>query len=649
MHTSPRGALLASALAVCIASPPALCTVAALPPPCTESFDSEPIPLLVDQLKSARQSSYDSWAARCASEALTRKDESVVALLIPLLETDSVDASYVMSALTGPGHSGATAIPYLEHRLRAGGRDFSQEAYSVLGAMGKPAQPTIPLLIEKARGINISYTFESNDAINALGALAEFDKRRIVPLLVEFLNDPSRVSAAAKALASMGSKARSAQDPVARALSSAVASDDLSSAMELERTLVRIGDPKKTTAVLAPLLRQPRISFNTAYELTDLGPGARAAIPLLYERFHAPETDEQERFYDLRAMVAIAPDSRDVLRSILEQIAVHDFVFQLGADELLKVKPFPAELAPSLVWALEAGTQDQPELRQALQTVLRSTHTHIQPAYRETPPPRDVGNELIDGIWVLMRQQNPITVEDAREALRLDPNRYVMAVAGRTGTLRLKHEWPPSASADNVVRSVDSGPVDSGFNGASQTVRIVLGEGYCMTNSQLRLRFPPPPPDKVDPSIAGIAEVVVVGHRPRGMGESPQILELDRTADESKARSAYTTLNGTCARGVSIVKTFGAGYWSAVCPFEYDSQFIDTTVAPELRRQLGADVSRFNLAAPRINDSGYFQFVGYTELPPEPVPADWSARGRQISFNFDRCSRKPENVQVYVP
>ncbi len=613
MHTSLRGALLASALAVCIASPPAV-PIAALPPPCTQSFDSEPIPLLVDQLKSAKQSSYDSWAARCASEALTRKDESVVTLLIPLLETNSVDASNVMRALTGPGHSGATAIPYLEHRLRTGGRDFSKEAYSVLGAMGKPAQPAIALLIEKARGINISYTRESDDAIEALGALAEFDKRRIVPLLVDFLNDPSRVSAAAKALERMGSKARSAQDPVAHALSSAVASDDLSSAMELERTLVRIGDPKKTTAVLAPLLRQPEMSFNTAFALTELGAGARAAIPLLYERFHAQETSEQERFYDLRAMIAIAPDSRDVLRSILEQIAVHDDVFQIGVDELLKVKPFPAELAPSLVWALEAGTQDQPQLRQTLESVLRGTHTQLRPAYRETPPPRDVGNELIDGIWVLMRQPNPITVADVREALRLDPSRYVMAVDGRTGTLRLKQEWPPATSADNLVRSVGSGPVGSDFSGASQTVQIVLGDGYCMTSSQLKLRFPP---DKDDSSIVGTDEVVVVGHRPR-LAQAPQILELDRTADASKARSAYTTLNSTCARGFSIVKTFGAGYWNAVCPFTYDSQFIEATVAPELRKQLGSDVGRFNLAAPRISGADYFQNVGVYRIAARP-------------------------------
>jgi len=530
--------------------------------------------------------------------------------------------------------------------LRAGGLSFAIAAYPTLAAIGADARPALPLLMDKARGIGLSYTGESRNAIATLGALAQFDRRRIVPLLLDLLHDPARAPAAAEALAKLGRQGTAVEDAVTHALDLEVNAGDASAVHDVEAALIKIGDPKRTAATMMPLLNRPQFSFDTGFLIRNLGPPAIAAIPALSARFHAADTNDQERFYDLLAMLAIAPRSPVVIQAYLQGLSRHtvDTTINLNLD-VLRVRPFPAQLAPDLVHVLETATQDKPALRQTLEEALDHTGTNLRPVYRDARSPEDVGQHLSEGIWALAQQPHAISSEDVLRALKLDPDAYVVEHTGRAAHLWRKPDWSNKPGTPPLVREVEVDGIQEVLGSFGQGIHIDLSDGYCMTDDQLKPRFAM----KEEPVPPGIATVTVSGSRINRSAEPPLTLDGDHSLDKSRARSTTVFLNGQCQRRISIGKSFDAGYANAICPFTYNKAFLQQTVMPRLRETLGNDFRQFALNAPKIDFLGWFVQLTYTEVAPIPTPIHWGWQQRQVSVMLDRCKARPDVVAEFIP
>jgi hypothetical protein len=219
-----KGVVAAAAALGLMVPSPVRATSPAPPPPYPRSFDSEAIARLVEQVKQASGPDWNAgWTAGCAADSMSRKDARIIPTLLTLLDThDRTVESLALRAVCGTGHSGATAVPYIERRLRAGGLSFAIGAYPVLVCVGDGAIPAIPLLIEKSEGVNVSFGAESERAIETLGQLSSRAPERIIPHLIHLLDEREHAAAAAKALERIGRPARTAQNALRRNLSAAV-------------------------------------------------------------------------------------------------------------------------------------------------------------------------------------------------------------------------------------------------------------------------------------------------------------------------------------------------------------------------------------------------------------------------------------------
>jgi hypothetical protein len=360
-------------------------------PPCPTNLSSKSAERLANRIADTTK---EDWWRACAANSLVQKGADAIPILIRLLKngdlsTQLLAMDYVSEAKTHGG-SMREIVPIIVQDLKTYNpndpamRGEVYRIYWALEFLGKDAKPAIPILIEKSRsdvpGIPVP---ESHWAIRTLGRIGKYDAARVVPHLVQLLDEPSRRVDAANALADMAASARSAVPTLTRHLEGGVISPGDKFSESLMWALARCGDSSTTVATLTPLLLAPGLELQAANALRGIGPAARPAIPYLLSRLENSSSPAQEKIIDVLALLAIDPDSIETLKRILAQ-AVRDNSYDI-ADQLAHAKALPAGLAPDLQLAI--NTSPDPHLRQLYIDALEHIHASTSHAISHSKSP----------------------------------------------------------------------------------------------------------------------------------------------------------------------------------------------------------------------------------------------------------------------
>ena len=447
-------------------------------------YDSQPTYRLIRWVKAYNESDWDAEVkANCAGKALGRRDETVIPDLIALIDAsgDTVVWSTAMDAICGEGHSGSSAIPYLLRRLPSGNSVFTLQAYAALDCMGRAAKPAIPYLIQKSA--------DDDRAVELLGQLAQHYPKMIVPHLIQLLDSPARASAAAFALGQARSGARLALDALRSHLAVAVTGNQDALAAQLIFAVGKVGDPSTTVPELLPLLDKQGIREAAARALGEIGPPAAAAVPRLISRLEDPEVDPKERYVDIAALGSIDTHSRPVLDVLLQEASSDkDFSGNFeAASDLSKIDPLPKDFAPQLISALEslpAGGDIRHELGEALSHTHTGGHTV---GWLEPSPPSNIDGALIDGVWALVLQAQPVTLEDVFKHLGLRREDYRLEGDPRTYSLDARwsayHSRPESVPISHVTFYGVISHFD--WQPTRQEVRVKFNGRFCLAASSV--------------------------------------------------------------------------------------------------------------------------------------------------------------------
>jgi len=623
---------------------PCAAAVAPKPPPaCPVSFDTEAIPTLIENIKAVGENNWSAaWTAGCSSKALARKGEDIIPALISLMDSHQrAVEQFAIEAVCGPGHTGATAVPYIEQRLRDGGLAFAVLAYPTLACIGEGAVSTIPLLLSKSLSINLSFPAEAALATETLGSLYQYDAR-IIPHLRRLLDQPMHTNAAANALEKIGRPARSAEEALRRNLAIAVDASRDDTAVSLIAALGTVGTPQPTVSALVPVLDlyRPRLTAAAARALARFGPQAAPAVPALIRRLSAADAGSQERADDVAALIAIDRSTPAVLKAILDEMTreIDPLADESTAATLAKVDPFPSELAAPLIAAIEMRDPDS-NARRLLEQALAHTRTDLKPEVIPKPAPTDVSDRLGAALWALTQQPRAIVLDDLVQRLHMDPNEYLNE--GQPGYFTFTRKLSPGQPSPtaSLVKSVkftglgrDIGPP------VKQVVDIVLDAGSCVSAEGIRAKIATQAPADTGAAVAETTD--------RNAVQSLRV-EGDHSTNKSTARESELELEPGCAAAVKIIKLFDPDYWNAVCPFTYDHAFIESSVMPTVQSQFGNQFGNFDLEAPEIHDYGPVIAVSYNEARPELPRRPW--QGLRLSLEVDRCSHAISNVSRYVP
>lgn len=498
------GIPIANSIAV-IAVPPGI-------PRCNSSLDSEPIPQLIERIKksSGLGVEVEGFDAGCASEALGRRGDGAVPALISLMKTrDPTIESLALSALCSQQNKGVTALPYIEKRLRGKDSVFDKLAYPTLACMGDGAKPAIPIVIRKSVSCSTAAPSDCDDAIAALGDLAQYDRQHVVPHLMSLLDEPAHFEAAAKALEEAGDSARAAQEPLIQKLLEATGAHQDDRAAILISALRYVGDPDRTAGVMHALLEHP------------------------------DQTDAHSRAAAVSALVWVAPGLPATLQVVLDD-GVRRGQFE-HFNILASVNPFPSELAPTVVTAIHE-LQAQPSWVSVLRTALVHTHGDLPCCQPVPEPTHDVSERLAHGLIALTQQSRPIVVNDLIQQLHLDPNNYDDQGNAFFRRLSRKPASNPGSSPESLIDSID-------VLEERQELDIVLKAGYCVSEAAVRSRLPPPP---VPPEPKSEPPTIIVTGVGRSLG--PGLIRFKSPGE--KDRCGLMDLGDRCAGYVRIVKTF---------------------------------------------------------------------------------------------
>lgn len=242
------------------------------------------------------------------------------------------------------------------HQLKAGGAD---------------AVPVVVALIGENRG-------ESWEAIERRWTLAEIlgaigpPAAPAVPVLVELLQDPDHQvrSVAALALGQIGPTAKQAVTPLITLVNSREKLPAIKALGYLR------GEAKEAVPVLIPNLKDPELDvrWTTAKALDHIGPDAKAALPALAELLK--DSEPQTRSVAAEAIWAIGADPAVVpaLAAIVQDPEAEVQAYALRA--LHDLGPAAKEAVPSLKQAYKS---DDPRIREAVGKALKQ----IDPAAAE--------------------------------------------------------------------------------------------------------------------------------------------------------------------------------------------------------------------------------------------------------------------------
>jgi hypothetical protein len=643
-------ALIALVLFGLLCGSPAHATAPAIIP-CPESFDSEPVAMLVEQIKTVGEATWGAGgdAADCASKALASKGKEVVPVLLSLMETHQNGAEYYsLRAICDLGPAGADAVPYIMGRLRAGNdKDLTEDMYNALVCIGEAARPAIPLLFDESQ----STDFESEAAIRTLGRLAPYEPDTIIPDLIQLLDQPAHIVDAARALEYDEMIAKRASEPLRRHLLLAVRAGQDETAADLIRALEALEETGPALAPLVEMLKQRGVSNAAAKALRRIGPEAELAIPLLVARANAPHTSPQERDDDIAAIIAIAQElSPAVLRAIIVYIARNenwprDYSV---ASWLTQVNPFPKALAPALVTAIARFPQDD-RIRGRLEETLEHTRQPAKPAAAASSSPVDVSRDLGPGLLRLTRQSGAVSLRDVAAELHLSLSDYVDQDVGGQTAPATKRDWARSTTGaspvfwirvEKVQQSLDVSDRDSPLP-VRQKIEIRLAHGACVAMDAIRAREL-----ARDRSLPGLPTVsVFASHNPTQAAVLPVV--QDNLTDHGKAHESSLQVGPGCAEDILIEKWFDAGYWNSACPFSADHRYVQAVIIPAVRKLLGSELATYAVDSPQVYDFGKSVQVGLDSVRPGDPPPDWQPN--RVWLNIDRCSHEASIISKYTP
>jgi hypothetical protein len=612
--------------------------IAPAPPlPCPKSFASESVARLVAQVREAANSDAKAtWAADCASNVLRGKGEEVIPALISLMNTRQGAVQFAaLGAVCGEGRSGASAVPYLVKRLSGYDPSFALQGYRTLGCIGQGAVPAIPFLLRKSvQTIPGFPTSEGDEAIQALGKLANYDPDRIIPHLTRLVDIPAHTVAAANALCDIGARARPAVPMLHRRLTAVLATREDYGAGALIGAIAALGNPRDTVPFLIGLIGQPGASEPAAGALRRLGPRAKAAVPRLISRLHDPDLGWRERDEDVIALASIDARSPAVLKAMLAEVTSprSALATMYAATALASVDPLPSDFADTLIQDIESPDDGE---RYELTQALEHTHTGRKAGpSRPAPPTEVIDGALIEGLVSLTRQPHAITFKDVERELRIKPPDYEIEGSGNSYELRARwsaaHEQRTADPIAYLSQSdVIQGPDFSArFPGAqpwpdTQELRISLSRDVCVSA------------EAVQPHAAGFTSIAVAGFRIKGNAEK----------DKSVAMESTLYIDRRCPRSLRIEKHFDPGYWSYVCPFSYTQDLIETHILPALREKFGPGFEAFDLQNPQIKASGPGVQLIYALRKTSPgARADPQP---SLRLEVSRCTREVGKVWEY--
>jgi len=387
LHTWKGLARSVAAVALSIPCQTANAILPVPPPPCPTNLSSKSAEQLRNRI--ADPTKADWWRA-CAAESLAERGADAIPTLIQLLKNRDISTQLLAIDHLGEAkeHGGTVreAVPLIVQHLKTYNtndpyiQDQIYRVYWVLEFLGKDATPAIPIFIEKSKSnAPGALVPESYWAIQALGRIGNYDAQRIVPHLIQFLDEPSHRVDAANALANMAASARSAVPALNHHLEAAITSPSDKFSESLMWALARCADNATTVATLTPLLVAPGFELQAANALRGIGPAARPAIPYLLNRLENSSSAANEKLVDVLALLAIDPNSVETLQRILAQ-ATRSNSYDI-ADELAHAKSLPAALAPDLQKAID--TSSDTRLRQLYIDALKQTHVlPVSPARR---------------------------------------------------------------------------------------------------------------------------------------------------------------------------------------------------------------------------------------------------------------------------
>jgi hypothetical protein len=566
-------------------------------------FDAESVPRLAAQIRAADDSdSRSSWAAGCASKALSRRGEEVIPTLIRLMEMRQPSAlSWALEAVCGPGHSGSSAVPYILKRLRAPGRPFDDEAYGTLACIGKGAKPAIPFLMEKSLGETPGFVSQEGDlAINTLGVLAKYDPGTVIPHLTRLLDSPSHTFAVARALEAIGEPAKSAAPALRKRLSDAIASGERDYVTNaLVAALGHLEPPPSSVPLLVSLLGEPGIGDSAASALQGIGKPAVAAVPSLIEHLQSPEVGSRERYSIISALTAIDGRSPAVQQALLREATsgADDLGTMSAALALAEIDPLPSEFAPRLVGAVES--LDSGTTRGALQQALYRTHTGISAdGSRQPPPPVTIDSDLVDGLWALTTQSQAMTLDAVIQHLRVERGDYDIDGEQDHGELMIRgSSAKPSRTANPIVMVMLFG-VSRSYDGTfRQDLTVTLNRSSCLSASA------------ITDHVVGSGNHLV--NTLDGGGEFK--IDGGSTSEKTAALGSLLTVGPSCRRQITLSKRFAQEYWSALCPFSCSQTLVDSQIIPGLKSDFGPGFSAYDLSAPQTEDLGRYVLLSYEQ------------------------------------
>lgn len=624
---------------------------APIAPPCATSFDYESNQALIEDVKAVGDNNWEAaHLASCASKVLARKGEDIIPALLSLMETKQrAVEQFALEAVCGPGHTGATAVPYIEKRLREGGLSFAVLAYPAIACIGEGAQSLIPLLITKSVGTDTSFPGEADLATEALGALYPYEPGRILSHLIRLLDQPAHAQAAARAIEKIGRPARGAQEALRRNLAAAVDASRDETAIAMIAALSSVGNAESTVGAVLPILDvyRPELTTAAAHALAKFGTQAGAAVPALLRRLNSEDSGAAERAEDVAALVATGNRSPKVLEALIEYLrrGENSATDELAATTLSRVDPFPADLAALLVTAIEVREAGS-TVRRQLEQALAHSGSDLTPAVIAPHPARDIGGELALGLWALTQQSRPIVLDDLVQALHIDPNSYLNE--GRPGDTTLARKWvqqDPEAPGSPVGRIRLTGVIQTprelsaaGALPAKQILELGLVRGTCVSAQAVK---------------AGLAatgaqrDVAIVQDYSSHNGTSTIPVDGDHSGNLGLARASQLESGPGCAEVVRIGKSFDPGYWNYVCPLSYGKDLIESVIVPALEAKFGAQFGTYDLENPETRDLGPLLSLTFSEM--QPGRAAGAAPAFRIALDLDRCTRAVTNLSRFIP
>ena len=612
---------------------PSLAITPVLPPPCTDAnFDSQSVDTLAAELRiDAPDAEY--WAAKCASEALSRKGEEAVPALISLMESHNANTELLaLSAACGDGHRGESAVPYILYRIRSTDLAFAQLAFHTLACMQEGARPAIPLLLEKSlQSIPGAPAQQGNAAIEALGELSALDPDTIIPHITKLLDSPIHTVAAAEALEKIGDPARDSLPNIRRRLDSAIKGREAAPVASLISAMTVLGSAADNIEFFISLLGQPVAGPLAAKALGNIGGEATSALPFLVRALNDPRIKSGDRYSYIAALASIAPESTSTRRMLLREATRDDgsLSFMEAASRLSEMDPLPANFAPLLAKRIESLDEND-STAYLLKKALDHTHTGLKPKPFEPPsPPEAAPPQLVQAIVSLAKQAHVVTLNEAMVTLGLNPHDYEQE---QTYSARLRH--PDNAGDMHMVAGIHITGVMPTFAYPPSTtplmiqgITVDLLKRYCVAPDAISEPAPKPDP----------RAIYVVAHRPGGTfkfkGTSPE--------DVFAARENTLDLGTNCSKHVEISKSFDSDYWQRKCPFVYDGAIVKKHLIPALQSRIGSDFERYDLSRPQLKEFGRgIQLVFATPK----VQTETSKDGLALRVTIDRCTREIESA-----